>query len=221
LLPYLYSTAWQAAQTGMPMMRPLCLAFPEDPRTYNLDDQFLLGDAILAAPVGQPGQNTRKVILPGGKWYDFWTGKPQRGEFIADAPLERIPLYVRAGSVVPLGQVLQHTGEWPPDFLRLHVYPGTGESWLYEDDGHSLAHQSGEFQVTHFVCQDDKGCLSVRREIEGPFDPGYEQFAVTIHGLEAAPRQVLVDGQETKFAFDGENRSTRLTIGRWARIELL
>jgi alpha-glucosidase len=221
LLPYLYTVAWQATLTGMPMARPLALAFPEDASTYGINDQFLLGDAIMAAPVGHSGQVTRKVALPGDWWYDFWTGKPHGGQITADAPLERMPLYVRAGSVVPLAPVMQHTGEWPPDTLRLLVYPGSGESWLYEDDGHTRAFQSGEFQVTRFECKEDGGCLTVHREVEGPFDPGYRRFQITIHGLDAAPCRVLVDGQEARVAFDEEAGTARLAVGEWARMELL
>ncbi|HEM46014.1 MAG TPA: DUF4968 domain-containing protein, partial [Alphaproteobacteria bacterium] len=132
LLPYVYTAAWQAAESGLPMMRPLSLAFPRDLRTYSLADEYLFGDALLVAPVHEPGQTWRRVYLPGDEWYDFWTGTRTSGSFNADAPLERLPLYVRPGSVVPMAPVVQHTGEWPPGVLYLHVYPGNGESWLYE-----------------------------------------------------------------------------------------
>ena len=110
LLPYLYTAAWQAAQSGLPMMRPLALAFPEDVRTYSLDDQFLLGRRT-AGRAGGPARRSARggVYLPGGPWYDFWTGEQPSGEVEADAPLERMPLYVRAGSVLPMGPVMQHT----------------------------------------------------------------------------------------------------------------
>jgi alpha-glucosidase len=219
LLPTIYTAAWQAAQTGLPMMRPLALAYPQDRRTHSLDDQFLFGDALMAAPVGRPGQRSRRVYLPGGTWYDFWTGERLKGEVTASAPLERMPLYVRAGSVLPMGPVMQHTGEWPPETLRLHVYPGNGESWLYEDDGHSMAFQSGEFQITRFTCEAAGKTFTVRREAEGPFHPGYEQFEIEIHGLEAAPQQVRVDGSPVETAFDPETRTARLHVGEWVRLE--
>jgi alpha-glucosidase len=221
LLPYLYTLAWQAAQTGLPIMRPLALAFPHDARTYSLDDQFLLGDALLAAPVGHPGQTARQVYLPGGPWYDFWTGERHSGEVTAAAPLERMPLYVRAGAVLPMGPVMQHTGQWPPDALRLHIYPGDGESWLYEDDGHSMAYRDGEFQITRFVCQAAGDALTVRRQVEGPFHPGYERFDIQLHGLEAPPKQVLADGQPLDVAYDDETRTARLSAGPWAELRIL
>jgi alpha-glucosidase len=219
LLPYVYTTAWQAAQTGVPMMRPLALAFPEDERTYSLDDEFLLGDALLAAPVGYPGQRSRPVYLPGEPWYDFWTGERLGGQVTADAPLERMPIYVRAGAVLPLGPVVQHSGEWPPDALHLHVYPGDGESWLYEDDGHSLAYRSGMFRRTRFVCETEAGGgFRVGCKVEGSFDPGYGRYEIHIHGLEAAP-QVRVDGAAVSVSFDAQAGTARLAVGPWLQLE--
>jgi alpha-glucosidase len=221
LLPYIYTSAWQATRTGLPMMRPLALAFPNNIRTYSLDDQFLLGDALMAAPIGHPGQTSRRVYLPNGPWYDFWTSERVSGEVTADAPLELMPLFVRAGSVLPRGPVMQHSAEWPPESLQLHIYPGDGESWLYEDDGHSLAYQTGEFQVTRFACETHGGNLTVHRQVEGPFDPGYAQFEITIHGLEAAPRQVLLDGKAMDVAFDAGRGDARLTGRIWRQLEVL
>jgi alpha-glucosidase len=161
------------------------------------------------------------VYLPGDAWYDFWTGERFRGEVTADAPLEHMPLYARAGSVLPMGPVVQHSDEWPPEALRLRVYPGSGESWLYEDDGHSMAFQSGDFQITRFACESTGGSLVVRREVEGPFRPGYSQFEIEIYGLEAAPQSVRVDSSPVQTAFEPETGTARLDVGQWARIEVV
>jgi alpha-glucosidase len=225
LLPYIYTAAWQAARCGLPMMRPLALAFPTDFRTYNLDDQFLLGDALLAAPVGYPGQRSRRVYLPGGTWYDFWGAARLCGEVQADAPLERMPLYVRAGTVLPLAAVMQHSGEGPPEALKLHVYPGKGESWFYEDDGHSLAYQAGAFRLTHFVCEPatGDGGLAVHRQVQGPFDPGYARFDIHVHGLAGMPQQVRVDGvamDAVDIVFDAGTGTARLAAGPWSQLEI-
>jgi alpha-glucosidase len=221
LLPYIYTAAWQAAGSGLPMMRPLALAFPGDLRTYNLDDQFLLGDSLLAAPVTRPGRRGRRVYLPGGPWYDFWDDRLLSGEVDVDAPLERMPLFVRPGSVLPMGPVMQHTGEWPPDTLQLHVYPGNGQSWLYEDDGHSRDYLAGQVQVTRFaVAQLPGGVLALHREVEGSYDPGYDRFEIRVHGLEAAPHRVLVDGQAVEAVFDRETRTASLAAGWWTAVEI-
>ncbi len=221
LLPYIYTAAWQAARRGLPMMRPLALAFPGDLRTYNLDDQFLLGDSLLVAPVTRPARRSRRVYLPGGPWYDFWTDKLLTGEVDVEAPLERMPLLVQAGSVLPMGPVMQHTGEWPPDVLQLHVYPGDGASWLYEDDGHSMDYRAGQFQLTHLACARlPGGGLALSREVEGPFNPGYQRFEIVIHGLEAPPHTVLVDGEPAAAAFDAPRSTATLSIGAWKSVAI-
>ena len=162
------------------------------------------------------------MYLPGGRWYDFWTGERLEGgtEIEAEAPLERMPVYARAGSVVPMGPVMQHTGEWPPECLRLRDYAREGESWLYEDDGESMAFQAGERQITRFVCEEGEGASTVRREVEGGFEPGYGRFEVEFHGLQAAPRQVRVDGAAVEAAYDPGTGTARVQVGEWAWIEV-
>lgn len=112
LIPYLQSCAEQAAETGLPVMRAMALAFPEDPASWAFEEQFMCGDSVLVAPVVKPGGGCR-YYLPKGEWFDFWTGDAVAGGDCVDAelPLDRIPIFVRAGSILPLGPVVQHTGE--------------------------------------------------------------------------------------------------------------
>jgi alpha-glucosidase (family GH31 glycosyl hydrolase) len=129
LLPYTYTLAWQAHTSGLPLMRPLVLNYPDDPRVWALGHEFLWGDDLLVAPVTREGATAWPVYLPAGAWYDFWTGARHdgpRGITVA-APLDRLPLHVRAGAIIPLAPVVQHTGEWPVDELTLLIYP-TGTS---------------------------------------------------------------------------------------------
>jgi alpha-glucosidase len=132
-----------------------------------------------------------------------------------------MPLYVRAGTVLPLGPVMQHTGGWPPEALHLHIYPGDGESWLYEDDGHSLDHLAGNFRQTRYVCQQGNGRLVVRCESDGPFEPGYHEYEITIHGLQVAPSQVILDGRKAATAFDSESGTASLRSASWKYLEML
>jgi alpha-glucosidase len=220
LLPYIYTAAWQAAERGLPMMRPVAVLDPQDLRTYNLDDQFLLGDSLLAAPIGRPGQTWRRVYLPCGPWYNFWTDERLDGDVVAEAPLERMPIYIRAGSVLPMGPVMQHTGGWPPAALHLNIYPGDGESWLYEDDGLSLAYQQGQFRLTRFVCESSARGQVVRREVEGPFDPGYARFKVIVHGMQDAAQKLFVDGQAVGSSYDAEAGLITATVGPWTTLEV-
>ena len=112
LLPYTYTLAWQARTLGLPLMRPLVLNYPDDPRVWQLGHQFLWGDDLLVAPVTREGATAWPVYLPAGGWYDFWTGARHEGPggITVDAPLDRLPLLVRAGAIVPMGPVIQHTG---------------------------------------------------------------------------------------------------------------
>jgi alpha-glucosidase len=140
LLPYLYTLFWQASQTGAPILRPLLYEYPNDPKTYHLHDQVLLGSHLMAAPVYRPGVEYRAVYLPEGTWYDWWTGEKYSGNqhILAHAPLERMPMYVKAGAIIPMQPVMQYVDEHPIEQLRLRIYPGMGEFSLYEDDGRSL-----------------------------------------------------------------------------------
>jgi alpha-D-xyloside xylohydrolase len=146
LIPYLYSLGYQTYRTGAPFMRALFMDFPADPQVTGLTDEYMLGPAFLAAPVLEQGVTSRRVYLPAGTdWYDWWTNKRYSGgQWIdAAAPIERIPLFVRAGSIVPLGAQVQNTMQ-RQSLSELRVYPGaSGTFTLYDDDGVSSAYKSG------------------------------------------------------------------------------
>jgi len=152
LIPYLYSLAVEAARTGHPIIRPLVYHFPDDPRCRTESFDFLLGASLLVASVLEPGATWRQVYLPqGADWYDYTTGERFTGgqTVTLDAPLERIPLLVRAGGLIPLGKPMRHAGTEPDDWREVRVYPpiGTGERHfaLVEDDGLSLGYRRGEY----------------------------------------------------------------------------
>jgi alpha-glucosidase len=147
LIPYYYTFAAKNAATGAPLMRPLFLEFPNDPATYNMKDEWLMGDRLLAAPILSQG-GTRSVYLPAGGWFDFNTNAPVAGgqTLQVQAPLDTIPAYVRAGSIIPLGPVIQSTELGVEDPLEVRIYPGANASFtLYEDDGHTYSYQNGQF----------------------------------------------------------------------------
>jgi alpha-glucosidase len=223
LLPYHYTAFWQSAQHGLPMVRPLVLVCQDDPQVAGLDDEFMFGDAFLVAPVAEPGAVSRRVYIPAGKWYDYWTDTLTAGPQITrlDAPIDRIPLLVRAGSVIPTWPVMQHTGERPVDRLTLHVYPGDGESLLYEDDGHTWAYQEGNYRVTRYLCTTRQGRARIERTHTGPFTPPYDRVQVVVHGLAAAPQHVLVDRvTSASSAFDRQAHTLTLETGLFHTIEL-
>ena len=156
LLPYLCTLMEEATRTGAPVMRPLVWEFPGDPRAADRADSFMLGEALLVAPVRERGVQERSVYLPGGEWYDAWTGERHSGagSVVVDAPLGRLPLFVRAGSVVPYEAVRQHTGERGDGVLRLLVAPdadGSAAGRLYADAGEGFAYREGEYLAARFT----------------------------------------------------------------------
>lgn len=149
LMPYLYSVTWQVTSAGGSILRPLVLDFADDKQALNIGDQYLYGSAIMVNPVTTQGATTRAVYLPGKQnWYDFWTGATESpGKSIdAAAPLDRMPLYVRAGSILPLGPLIQYTGEKPADPIELRIYRGANGSFtLYEDEGDTYHYEKGVY----------------------------------------------------------------------------
>jgi len=147
LLPYNYALAWEARKTGMPMMRAMWLHYPEDDFCRTIGDQYLWGHDLLVAPVYQKNATARQVYLPGGKWYDWWTDNPENGgRFISrDVDLSIMPIYVRAGAIVPVDPVRQYTSQAVNSPALLKVYTGSnGIQVLYEDDGLSQKYLSEE-----------------------------------------------------------------------------
>jgi alpha-D-xyloside xylohydrolase len=149
LLPYIYTLAADTYHRDGSIMRGIPMDFPDDPQASNLRDEYLFGKAFLVAPVHQFKARTRPVYLPAGaEWYDFHTGRRHAGGQAIDAaaPLERMPLFVRAGSIVPVGPEIQYTGEKPGGDITLLVFTGANGGFeLYEDDGLSYGYEKGEF----------------------------------------------------------------------------
>jgi len=154
LMPYLYSLFYEATATGLPIVRPLLLEYPEDRNVANLCDQFLLGRDLMAAPILRPGMTARSVYLPEGIWLDYRTGERLEGgrHVLAEAPLEVMPLYARAGAILPEQPLRQHTGEAAEGPLTLNVYAGgEGRLSLYEDDGKTFEYRQGAYRLREFV----------------------------------------------------------------------
>jgi alpha-glucosidase len=148
LLPYTYTAVHETHDTGLPIMRALWLEFPDDDVGAARGDEYLWGPDLLVAPVVEQGATTRRVYLPPGDWYDFWTEERVSGGREVDRPVDlaTMPLYVRAGAVLPVGPVRQYTEEEVDEPVTLVVYPGPSRtSYLYEDDGISFAHRNGAF----------------------------------------------------------------------------
>ncbi|HVT96081.1 MAG TPA: DUF5110 domain-containing protein, partial [Acidobacteriaceae bacterium] len=193
LLPYLYSSVAQAHATGLPLIRPLWLAHPEDKHALTREDEYLFGDSFLVAPVLQAGVDKRAVYLPAGHWWDFWTEESTQGERESSrtVDLKTLPLYVKAGSVVPFGPVRQYTTEPVDEPLTLRIYPGANGSFaLYEDDGESFRYEQGEF--TRIFCEwnDQERKLSLRVDPKGKPATG-KKLRVEIAGSKSGKKVTL------------------------------
>jgi alpha-glucosidase (family GH31 glycosyl hydrolase) len=165
MLPYLYSAVRECATTAMPVMRALWLHYPDDPKAVACGDQYLWGRSLLVAPVVEMGATSRPVYLPHGDWYDFWTGERMAGgrEISRAVDLETTPLYVRAGSILPLGPVKQYTAEPTDKPLSISIYPGADASFLlYEDDGSSFNYRKGEWMGIEMQWNDARRTLSLQ-----------------------------------------------------------
>ncbi len=189
LMPYIYSVSWQVTSNGYTMMRPLVMDFPNDQKVLSIGDQYLFGPAIMVSPVTTQGATSRSVYLPEGQhtqerqrvgnWYDFWTGKLQNqmpadavGQTItAEAPIDSMPLYIRAGSILPLGPLVQYTDEKPDAPLELRIYRGRdGAFTLYEDEGDSYRYEKGQYATIPMAWNEATQTLTIS-ERKGNF-PG-------------------------------------------------
>jgi len=196
LLPFLYTTLEEAHQSGVPLFRPLVLNYQDDPNTYNLDDEFMIGNDLLVAPVVKPDVTRRLVYLPKGTWYDYWTNKKYEGGTMisADAPLETVPMFVRAGAIIPTAPEMNHIGEKPADPITFNIYPddkGSASMTLYEDDGVSNAYRDGGFRRT--LINVSRVGLSYTVNISAPdgrYNPGPRKFSFLIKSA-AQTRNVI------------------------------
>jgi len=167
LMPFLYTTLETAHRTGVPLFRPLVLNYQADDNTANIDDEFMVGDDLLVAPIVKPDVTTRLVYLPKGVWYDYWTGAKLTGGTMirADAPLETVPMYVRGGSMIPTGPDMNYIGEKPANPITFTVYPdekGAASTSLYEDDGTSPAYKQGAIRRTVVDYTSGNGTAAIR-----------------------------------------------------------
>jgi len=202
MLPYLYSAVHECTVTGLPIMRALWLHFPDDPKAVACPDEYLWGRDIVVAPVVEKDASSRRIYLPRGAWYDFWTSERLEGgrEFLRPVDLETIPLYVRAGTILPLGPVKQYTGEQVDQPLSISLYPGADASFLlYEDDGRSFNYRKGEWMGLRLNWNDGQRSLKLSLE------PGSRLLPPLRRNLEVKLLDVKKD-----ITFDGRPIEIRL-----------
>lgn len=192
LLDYLYTLFARGEQDGLPIMRPLVLHYQDDPRTWTMNDEYLVGEQLLVAPVVMPSTTKRLVYLPAGTWLDFWTGRSYAGQqdHIIDAPLDHLPLFVKANSILPWRPLTQSVDVAKEHQISFKVYGETGEYRHYQDNGSDFAYRHGAYN--EYLIQVQKNRTLVQLLHAGYAHP-YDEIKV-----EKA-------GQEQKFVYQPEN----------------
>jgi alpha-D-xyloside xylohydrolase len=214
LMPYIYSLAWKVSSADYTIQRPLVMDWRADEKTWNIGDEFMFGPAILVSPVLKANATRRSVYLPlSPAWYDFWSGASTPGgkEIEAEAPLDRMPLYVRAGSILPMGPEIEYAAQNPGGPIELRIYRGADGAFdLYDDAGDSYDYEKGQHSVIPIRWNESAGVLTFGKR-EGSFPGMIEKrtFRIVIvgsgHGIGGeitgkADKEVTYEGAETRIS---------------------
>ena len=215
LIPYIYSEAWQVTQNGSTMMRPLVMDFRDDSEAVRQAGEYMFGKSILVTPVTEPAVSDWSVYLPrSSDWYDFLTGQKHTGgqTILTDAPIEKIPLFVKSGSIIPFGPKVQYATEKSWDILEIRVYEGAdGEFTLYEDENNNYNYENGLYTTITFNWDNVKKTLTIKDRV-GSF-PGMikeRQFNIVVvskdHGIgmgemEEFDKRVIYNGKKISVKF--------------------
>ena len=203
LLPFLYNEFYNASQTGLPIMRPMFLNYQDDKECYssNAQYQFMIGNNLLAAPVLNDYDTFKKLYLPGGKWIDWWTNKIYDGEkwIIVSAPINRIPLFIKEGAVIPMQEVQQYTGEKKIDELELVIYPSQKSSYnLYQDDGISFDYKKGIYRTASISTSKSTDKTEIKISVtKDDFKSGIKDYLLKILNTTSA-EEISVNGKNLK-----------------------
>lgn len=202
LLPYIYSTFYQHVQDGQPMLKSLSFVDQTDPNTYRRENEFLFGDHILVSPVIRANAKSISTYLPKGQWLDYWTGKGYEGgkRYSIRVKMNSIPLFVRAGAVIPNYPVMQYVGEKPVTEIKLCVYLGSANSQCYLDEGEGYGYEKRQYKLCQYSTQlDEDGSFKLKQRQSGKYKPDCKSYRILLHGLEGEDYRVLVDGKAVTF----------------------
>jgi alpha-glucosidase len=204
LMPYLYSNIEETSRTGIPLMRAIFLEYPQAQDFYGNSRDFLFGRDFFVAPVTTEMVDAEEISLPPGDWYDFWTNTrlSSTEKLVLHPRLDEMPLYVRAGAIVPMQPLVQYTDEKPDGPLQLRVYlPGSAASndcrgTLYQDDGHTFAYQKGEILRVNYACEVSSGSARVTSSVaKNGYQPWWKSVEATIYGAVTEPKEVRLGEQ--------------------------
>ena len=224
MLPYIYTYSRIAHDTGMPLMRGTYLQYPDQEASYTHDQQYMFGKELLVAPITEPGNGTpvkREVYLPANDdWFDYFTGDIYEGgrSIVHECPIERMPLFVRAGSIIPMGPKMEYSDQVKVDPLTLDVYAGksNAEFKLYEDDGISLDYRKNANSWTTFAFKPNQGTGNYTLTIgpaKGVFKGQLKKraYIIKVHGL-LKPNSVTVNGAKSCWTWEPRERTTTISL---------
>jgi alpha-glucosidase len=203
LLPYIYTTFWQYSGNGTPMLRPLAFVAQDDPEVYDRSEEFMLGDHLLISPVNEPGIKEKIIYLPKGKWYYYWSDKLLEGGAITKVatPLKEIPLFVKAGAVIPKFPKMQFVSdnfEIREMILEVYYNQGITHSILYEDAGDNYGYKNEQYNVIRFKLIGENNSITLKKKYIGNFEAAYREYRVIFHGLPFKAKEYVVNGKATK-----------------------
>ncbi|UKM65499.1 glycoside hydrolase family 31 protein [Flavobacteriaceae bacterium GSB9] len=215
LLPYLYTAFWRYADEGIPILKSLVLYDQEDQQTHYRNDEFIFGEKILVCPVNGPNQKGRRMYIPRGKWYNFWTDEVVKGgqELWVDADLDSMPLFVKEGAIIPKYPIQQYVGEKTIEELTLDVYykQGKENSMVYEDANDGYDYIKGRYSLRDFKLHGKKDELIIQQHKSGKYVTTYKTFKLKLHGLPFKISKIEVDNVEIPFKelkLNGDNTLT-------------
>ncbi|GAB1463247.1 glycoside hydrolase family 31 protein [Pedobacter sp.] len=226
LMPYIYSVFWEHHRYGFPILRPLVMLEQESETNYYRQDEFAFGDKLLVCPVLEPGASSRRVYLPKGQWYNYWTLELLHGgsEYVIDTPLDSMPLFVKAGAVMPESPVMQYVDEKPIEEVWLNVYYADCEvnSFMYEDHGDTFAYEQEVYLEKEFNIKGDATGFTIQQTIKGLYTPNYELYEFRIIALPFNVGKIYIDDREiTTFSIDERGVLRFKSNKNFSRINIL
>lgn len=218
LLPYIYSTFWQYVTKGTPMIRPLSFISQNEQQAIYRQEEFGFGDQLIVCPIGERTATGRWMFLPKGTWYNYWTGTLMKGgsEIWVEGTLDRFPLFVKAGAVIPHYPVMQFTGEKKFETLVLQTYFSINRncSVMYEDAGEGYGYKNGEASVKKFTTFGNKHEMRILQNESGSFSVCYNDYKLIICGLPFRPREYEVDGVSIKLPGKFKERNLIISVNK-------
>ncbi|MFC6102918.1 glycoside hydrolase family 31 protein [Olivibacter domesticus] len=197
LLPYIYAAFWEQTKYGFPILRPVTMIEQEELGNIVREEEFSFGDKILVSPVVNPGQLTKRVYLPKGQWYNYWSHEQLSGgqEHDISTPLDQMPIFVRAGAVIPEFPVMQYVDVKQVEVLKLLVYYTDTEvnSFVYEDHGDTFAYEQEIYLEKKFVVKGNKNNLIINQSVDGLFTERYETYKIHLIGFPFSINKVMAD----------------------------